>query len=352
MVMVRDTIAHTMSMNRPSRPFCKGCGQSINGYYITALGAAWHPEHFVCAACHQPLDRTQFNVLEGEPYHSECYHERVDPRCAYCHKPITGQYYTHEGAPYHVECYRDHVVPRCAYCGKPLMSEYLVDHWGTKYCKEHQSQYPTCAFCGRLVPPQQQDQGAQSGERVRCPVCRASAVESLPQARALFQDLMRQLDAKGLRYNNVPLQIDLVDRARLAQLMNGRSGVDALGVTTNSTHMLNRQIVRTEVNGIAVLRGLPSTLFRGVCVHELGHAWLTLLGIQGLPSWAEEGFCELLSYRFYYELNTGESRQHAEGIEKNPDPVYGEGFRRVRAMADRVGFQRFLETLRTTKRML
>ena len=162
---------------------------------------------------------------------------------------------------------------------------------------------------------------------------------------------MQQLNAQGLQFNNAPLQIELVDRARLAQLLNGRSGVDALGVTTHSTHMLNGQVVRTEVNGIAVLRGLPSTLFRGVCVHELGHAWLTLQGIRGLPSWAEEGFCELLSYRFYGELNTDESRHHAEGIEKNPDPVYGEGFRRVRVMADRLGFQRFVETLRTTKRM-
>ena len=38
-------------------------------------------------------------------------------------------------------------------------------------------------------------------------------------------------------------------------------------------------------------------------------------------------------------------------IEKNPDPVYGEGFRRVRAIAERMGFQKFVEMLRTTKRM-
>ena len=123
------------------------------------------------------------------------------------------------------------------------------------------------------------------------------------------------------------------------------------GPGTHSTHTLNGQVVRTEVNGIAVLRGLPSTLFLGVCVHELGHAWLALQGIRGLPGWAEEGFCELLSYQFYNELNTDESRYHATNIEKNSDPVYGEGFRRVRAIAERMGFSRFVETLKTTKRM-
>lgn len=231
------------------------------------------------------------------------------------------------------------------------MSEYLVDHWGIKYCKEHQGQYPNCAFCGRLVPPQQQDRGAQSSEYVRCPVCRANAVESLSQARPLFQDLIQQLNAQGLQYNNAPLQIELVDRLRLAQLLNGRSGSDTLGATSHSTHMLNGQVVRTEVNGIAILRGLPTPLFLGVCVHELGHAWLALQAIQGLPSWAEEGFCELLSHRFYGELNTDESRHHAKSIEKNPDPVYGEGFRRVHTIVDRMGLQQFVETLRTTKRI-
>jgi len=109
--------------------------------------------------------------------------------------------------------------------------------------------------------------------------------------------------------------------------------------------------MRAEVNGIAVLQGLPAVLFQGVTAHELGHVWLIVHGIQGLPSWAEEGFCEYLSYRYYYDLNTPESRYHAVSIENNADPVYGEGFRRVRALADALGFPRFLEILRTTKRL-
>src|SRR5947209_822072 len=222
---------------------CKGCGQPISGSYITALGATWHPEHFVCFACHRPIDDAQFNMHEGAPYHSECYLNRIAPRCAYCHKPITGQYYTHEGSSYHAECYRDHVVPRCAYCSKPLMSRYQVDYWGTKYCQEHQNEYPKCAFCGRLVPPQQQEPGTKGKELVRCPICRTRAIETLDRARPLFQDAIQRLNAQGLYYTNVPLEVELVDRAGLAQLLHGRSGADALGATKRSTHLLNGQVV-------------------------------------------------------------------------------------------------------------
>jgi len=89
---------------------------------------------------------------------------------------------------------------------------------------------------------------------------------------------------------------------------------------------------------------LPAMLFQGVTVHELGHVWLIVHGIQNLPSWAEEGFCELLSYRFYTEMNTPESRYHARAIEQNTDPVYGAGFQHIRARVDALGLARFLDT--------
>ena len=226
-----------------------------------------------------------------------------------------------------------------------------MDHWGTKFCKEHQGQYPKCAFCGRLVPPSQQESSAKRNDEVRCPICRASAIESEDKAQAIFAAQQRWLAKQGLEYNNLQTNVELCDRAKLATLMQGRKGTDTLGVTLSTTHTLNGQAIRTDVNGVAVLRGLPITLFQGVATHELGHAWLIVQGIKGLPSWAEEGFCELLAYRFFTGTGTAEGRYHAEGIEKNPDAVYGEGFRQVRAIVDAMGFARFVEVLQRTKRL-
>ncbi|MGZ3630452.1 MAG: protein DA1 [Ktedonobacteraceae bacterium] len=306
-----------------SQPICKQCKQPIWGNYIDALGATWHPEHFLCAACHKPILDSSFNM--------------------------------HEGMPYHPECYRQQVAPRCAYCGRPLMGEYLIDHWGTMFCKEHQGRYPTCAYCGRLVPPQQQEQSVASGESIRCPICRASAIETIDQARPLFSRLIQWVNSQGLVYSNLHLSLELVDRQKLGRLITGRpgtAGIHSQGVTLSTTHTLNGKVTNTEVNGIAVLEGMPALTFQGVTVHELGHVWLVVHDVKDLPLWAEEGFCELLAHRYYTQLNTEESRYHAQGIEKNPDSVYGAGFRRVRAIADNMGFQRFIETLQKTKKLL
>jgi hypothetical protein len=70
-----------------------------------------------------------------------------------------------------------------------------------------------------------------------------------------------------------------------------------------------------------------------------------------LPSWAEEGFCELLSYR-YYQTNPGQvTAFYAERIEQSVDPVYGGGFRQVAAIARRIGFTQLLATLQNSKAM-
>jgi hypothetical protein len=115
--------------------------------------------------------------------------------------------------------------------------------------------------------------------------------------------------------------------------------------------MQDGRVVRTKINGIAVLQALPAVLFQGVTAHELGHVWLIVHNINDLPSWAEEGFCELLAYRYYQELQTVESRYYAQGTVRNPDPIYGEGFRRVKVLSDTHGFPRFLEILQSTKRL-
>lgn len=131
-------------------PHCKYCGQQIRGQYVSALGASWHPEHFLCAGCGQPLGTGQFQIVQNQPYHSACYLLYQAPRCGYCQKPIERVYVEYEGKRYHPECHREHILPRCVYCQKPLAGRYFFDAWGNKFCMEHEREYPHCSFCSRL----------------------------------------------------------------------------------------------------------------------------------------------------------------------------------------------------------
>jgi hypothetical protein len=159
------------------------------------------------------------------------------------------------------------------------------------------------------------------------------------------------MNGQGLLFNNLPLSLELCGREHLNALLQGQNQAHSLGATTSATYMQNGQVLRAEVSGVAVLQGLPPALFEGVTVHELGHVWLVVHGVRGLPPWAEEGFCELLSYRYYQDLHTEEGRYYSASKEQNPDPIYGEGFRRLRDLTISLGFPRLLETLRTTKRL-
>jgi hypothetical protein len=298
------------------QPTCAGCGQAIRGAYIQALGATWHTEHFVCNGCHRPVGRERFMVYENSAYHDACY--------------------------------KQFVAPRCAFCNKALIGEYLTDHWGTKFCAEHRHQYPDCVCCGRLIPPHQQERNA---EMRRCQICRATAVETIDDARPFYAQVVRWAGSQGLVYNNYPISLELCDRSRLSRLLHERGGDHSLGVTTSVSHFIDGRITRIEVKGIAVLRGLPAPLFQGVTMHELGHVWLILHGIQGLPSWGEEGFCELLAHRYLQALATAEGRYFASCIEKNPGPDYGDGFRRLYALSQKHGFSQLLRLLEKTKRL-
>ncbi|HEU5379224.1 MAG TPA: protein DA1 [Ktedonobacteraceae bacterium] len=332
-------------------PLCKYCGQPVYGEYIVALEATWHPEHFVCAGCGQPLGKAGYLLGQGKPYHQACYATYQAPRCAYCHQPVVEAYTQYNGQPYHTACFREHVVARCIYCQKPLIGQYLIDVWGDKFCPEHEEQYPHCSFCSRLIPPDQQTPGWREYDSLRCSVCRYTAVETAEQAQPLFSQLKQWMGQQGFRFNQLPLSLELCGRARLGTLLHARSENHPLGVTLSSTRIQNGSVLDSRVDGVAVLQGMPALLFAGVVLHELGHVWLTVHGIGNLPLWAEEGFCQLLSHRYYTGLATPEARYRAESLEQEADPIYGDGFRRIRALSERTGFAHFVERLRVTKKL-
>jgi hypothetical protein len=307
---------------------CKGCAQPIHGAYLTALNADWHPEHFCCVVCEQPVTDDSF--------------------------------YVHDTQPCHQRCYETTLAPRCTICNKALLGKHQRNEWGERFCSDHAKELAACSYCGRFVPHVTKRMRRRSIEDIRCAICATTAIESVEQAKLHLPALVDWVEAQGVHFRQKRFRIEVLDRAAFNTREGGRR--DPLGLTTSTRYLRNKQVDHARVESVAILQGLPRTLFAGVCVHELGHVWLVQHNIVNLPLIDEEGFCELLAYRWYTETpltiapdeaasspNAGPF--YARRIAENPNPVYGDGFRKVQRLADRVGFAQIIKSLLRKKKL-
>jgi hypothetical protein len=229
----------------------------------------------------------------------------------------------------------------CAYCAAPLGDRYGVDAWGDAFCAEHHDEWPRCRFCQRLVPEAQ----SASDRRAVCRTCRDAAVADDRTASILLPPVVAWLRGEGVTLTrSVRLLVDLVTPGELQHV--DRGGPDVLG----QARVLRRGRTPTRIS-LLLLNGLPSPSFEGVAVHELGHAWLACREITGLSLRAEEGFCEMLAWRWYTWRDTPESRFHARRIAHNADPVYGDGFQDMRQRVEIWGFNGVLGYLKARRTM-
>jgi hypothetical protein len=84
------------------------------------------------------------------------------------------------------------------------------------------------------------------------------------------------------------------------------------------------------VQGITLLRGLPPVSCGRILAHELGHVWLLKNAAPDLPPRKAEGTCELCAWLWLTARPPSQATFKAKAMERNPDPIYGEGFRAAR----------------------
>jgi hypothetical protein len=161
---------------------------------------------------------------------------------------------------------------------------------------------------------------------------------------------MSQVQDRMARYGldthsiNVPLQLVSVD-------WMSQGGIDIASARTKGraeTTISSKNGVETErrIRAVSVLWGLPQEMFEGVLAHELGHVWLFKQHMNDIPEDLEEGLCNLFAYILHQEKVTPEARYSVYLLEENLDPVYGEGFRRSRAIYHRKGLRWLLHFVR------
>jgi hypothetical protein len=321
---------------------CARCGRWITGYYVQALGRNWHPDCFRCAACGNPIEG-QYAEHDGKLYHPHCHQERFGLRCAACGSFIDGQYVEYEGRPYHPDCHKQWFGKRCAVCGEYIEGQYIQTFWGEAYCARHATEYPECYVCQRPVCQRLTGGGKQYQDgRVVCMLCRKQAVDDQKQARRIMQQVQARMARYSLDTCQVSIPLEMVQLTRLTA--EGISGPMARlqGQTIKQIQTRDGQEVARIIEALYVLGGLPPTYLENVLAHELGHVWLFMQHIDDLPEDLEEGLCNLFAYLLHQEQTSPEARHCMHLLEENPDLVYGDGFRRARAIYEQRGLPALL----------
>eukprot|EP01118_Nematostelium_gracile_P006217 TRINITY_DN2003_c0_g1_i1.p1 TRINITY_DN2003_c0_g1~~TRINITY_DN2003_c0_g1_i1.p1 ORF type:complete len:507 (-),score=100.84 TRINITY_DN2003_c0_g1_i1:90-1610(-) len=72
-------------------PKCAQCGDPIRGDCINALGQQWHPDHFNCTYCQRAFHGGSFFEYGGKPYCETHYHQQTGSLCAGCGKSVSGR---------------------------------------------------------------------------------------------------------------------------------------------------------------------------------------------------------------------------------------------------------------------
>ncbi|KAI9691870.1 MAG: hypothetical protein M1822_007943 [Bathelium mastoideum] len=87
-------------------PRCKSCKTPIEGEVVVACGAEWHVGHFFCAQCGDPFDSaTPFVERDGYAWCVGCHTNRYSAKCRRCRRPVTEVVVTAVGAEWHQECF-------------------------------------------------------------------------------------------------------------------------------------------------------------------------------------------------------------------------------------------------------
>lgn len=219
---------------------------------------------------------------------------------------------------------------KCTICNTNIKGHYFTDVWEQSICANHRVEH--CFSCGRFVRPA--DLHLADG-RCFCSFCHPSIV-IFPEHIAWVEKRVRTvLYSHGI--SNIPqnLSIHLVSPSDMANLTHSKQinlYQPGLTVTSRMTGLFLSRCNHT----IYIFDYLPKIQFAGILAHEILHAWQNEEEISLTPPLVE-GFCNVGSYIVYKSIGNKLSRHFIKRLEEDPDTVYGDGFRKVKEVYQKMG---------------
>jgi hypothetical protein len=296
------------------------------------------PSTPLCAACDKPVSGATFQT-KGLIYHADCF------RCAYCNRPIAGPYSEYKGKNYHNDCFSRHIALRCELCGDLIRGEYLQDFWNNSYCLRHDRDAPVCDSCGRFISEKTTGGGVRYDDgRYICNLCHPKSLTDIDDILALVHEVAGHMREMGLKVDYNGIRIHLIGR----EDMKSKSGhhSDGLRGFTDSRedfrvfgHSHGREM------DMYLLYGMPRMELVSTIAHELGHVWQFNRGrFRNDRAW-NEGSCNYIAYLVLSQYPGREAAFFRASLTRDDNQVYGDGFRRVKVLAETEGTRTWLKML-------
>ena len=224
----------------------------------------------------------------------------------------------------------------CAVCGKLVVGSCRVDQWGQLFHNE--CEFRPCINCGRVTS--NSDTHLPHNRHV-CSRCIDKVVRKDAHVQWVYDRVQEIFEKNFLRLpGRIPVEI--VTPERILQLSrNDYGGRFPSGLTVSGGIGLFGAKMNHKVY---MLDYQHKVLFGGVLAHELLHVWQNEHRTS-LPQNYCEGFCNLGTYLFYGCLDNELSKIHMEQMMKNPDPIYGDGFREVKQIFETEGGRNLEKTI-------
>ena len=329
-----------------AKRICEQCKKVITkGRWIEVDGKYYHAEHFNCAHCSKPIGDQRFYEQDGSYYDSTCFADHIVFRCGYCSEPILTSYIQNDSAVYHSTCFYDHVVDRCMICKNALMEKYYSDPFGNMVCADDFEKILKCQSCARFLKdgPGSAHLRYPDG-RMMCASCQKIAITDLDEAGAIMKDVRRQLAEDGIDITP-EIKMRLVTLDELGEISDDFTP-DQMGITIFEKQEIAGGFWSISDYRICILFGLPEYHFRTIVAHELMHVWLFKNGqAEKIAPILCEGSCNYAAYLILSQDKSEKGQLLLERFVVDDDPIYGEGFRKVRSYVDKVGIERWLSYL-------
>jgi len=296
---------------------CNYCGEGIEGEYIVVDGKAFHKKHF---------------------------------KCANCNRPITGDYAVKNGKYYDKKCFTELFSLKCSICNKPINGEYLIDDYGLKYHKYHETKLNRCDVCNRIILDKTTHGGVKySDGRNICNICKNKRLTSAWQYELSLNKVISRLNNYGLIFSKKTIKLKVVDLTELQRISEIGHSKNIKGFSKTNIEVLG--IKKTYQHTVYVLNEIPPKYAESTIAHELMHIWISENIKHKLSKKLEEGSCNYISYTYLKSDYSNDAKDIIKQLHNNPDKIYGDGYRKVYDRFRGRDFNLFLNYLKKNKKI-